>query len=83
VRGGGRQTDGEAENVALPSHKEKDGSSLDENGEISQVLADLAIYTELSLLVYRWLRNLNVYGLCLLTDIPTKLGEIKKVYKLW
>jgi len=39
VRGGGRQTDGEAENVALPSHKEKDGSSLE---EISQVLADLA-----------------------------------------
>lgn len=47
MRGGGRQTDGEAENVALPSHKEKDDSSLDENGEISQVLADLAFHPEL------------------------------------
>ena len=27
----------------------------------------------------RWLRHLNEYGVCLLTDVPTELGYIKKV----
>ena len=27
----------------------------------------------------RWLKNLNEYGLCLLTDLPAKLGAIKEV----
>ena len=29
--------------------------------------------------VYRWLKNLNEYGICLLTDLPSDLGTIKEV----
>ena len=28
---------------------------------------------------YRWMRLLNEYGVCLLTDVPTELGQLKKV----
>ena len=27
----------------------------------------------------RWLRHLNEYGVCLLTDVPTELGQLRKV----
>ena len=27
-----------------------------------------------------WLRNLNEYGVCLLTNMSTELGTVKKVY---
>jgi hypothetical protein len=27
----------------------------------------------------RWLKHLNEYGLCLLTDLPTEVGTIKQV----
>lgn len=28
---------------------------------------------------YRWMRLLNQYGVCLLTDVPAELGQLKKV----
>ena len=30
--------------------------------------------------VCSWLRNLNEYGVCLLTDVSTEPGMVKKVY---
>ena len=32
-----------------------------------------------SLFLYRWLKRLNEYGVCLVTDIPTNIGEVRKV----
>jgi hypothetical protein len=32
--------------------------------------------------VCSWLRNLNEYGVCLLTDVSTEMGTVEKVYSL-
>ena len=32
-----------------------------------------------SLFSYRWLKNLNVYGVCLVTDMPTNAEGVRKV----